>query len=128
MMKIAVALLPLTAAFMPSLHQQKSSATALHATNLPKTTGRSSLDPAVIHRYQNLPYPDEVVLAEYVWVDAVGNTRSKTRTLNKQCMVTPHQWIIPFNNINGLTRMSMQPSTDEDLDNLPHVIVTSDDI
>ena len=47
---------------------------------------------------------------------------------HKQCMVTPHQWIIPFNNINGLTRMSMQPSTDEDLDNLPHVIVTSDDI
>ena len=83
MMKMAVALLPLTAAFTPSLHQQKSSATALHATNLPKTTGRSSLDPAVIHRYQNLPYPDEVVLAEYVWVDAVGNTRSKTRTLNK---------------------------------------------
>ena len=46
---------------------------------------------------------------------------------HKQCMVTPDQWIIPFNIINGLTRMPMQPSTDEDLDTLPHVIVTSDE-
>lgn len=48
---------------------------------LSKTTGQSSLDPAVIARYNALPYPDESILAEYVWVDAEGNTRSKTRTL-----------------------------------------------
>jgi hypothetical protein len=35
----------------------------------------------VIDRYDRLPYPAETILAEYVWVDAVGNTRSKTRTL-----------------------------------------------
>jgi hypothetical protein len=30
----------------------------------------------------NLPMSDpDLILAEYVWVDAVGNTRSKTRTL-----------------------------------------------
>ena len=43
-------------------------------------------------------------------------------------MVTPAQWIIPFNIINILTRMPMQPSMNEDLDKLPHVIITSDDI
>lgn len=48
---------------------------------LGKTTGQSSLDPAVIERYNSLPFPTDSVLAEYVWVDAVGNTRSKTRTL-----------------------------------------------
>lgn len=48
---------------------------------LGKTTGKSSLDPAVIERYNSLPYPGDTVLAEYVWVDADGNTRSKTRTL-----------------------------------------------
>ena len=47
---------------------------------------------------------------------------------HKQHMVTPDQWIIPFNIINGLPRMPMQPPMDDDLDNLPHVIVTSDDI
>ena len=46
---------------------------------------------------------------------------------HKQCMVKPNQWIIPFNIINGLTRMPMQPPTDDELDNLPHVIITSDD-
>ena len=43
-------------------------------------------------------------------------------------MITSDQWIIPFNIINGLTRMPMHASMDEDLDHLPHVIVTSDDI
>ena len=42
-------------------------------------------------------------------------------------MITPDQWIIPFNIINGLTRTPMQPSTNEDLDKLPPVIITSDD-
>jgi hypothetical protein len=45
-------------------------------------TGRSQLDPTVIDRYNALPYPTDQVLAEYVWVDADGATRSKTRTLH----------------------------------------------
>jgi glutamine synthetase len=48
---------------------------------LKSQTGQSSLDPAVIAKYDSLPFPEGKVLAEYVWVDAVGNTRSKTRTL-----------------------------------------------
>ena len=38
-------------------------------------------------------------------------------------MITPDWWIIPYNIVNGLTMMPMQPSTDEDLDKLPHVIL-----
>ena len=45
---------------------------------------------------------------------------------HKQCMVTPNWWIIPLNIINGLTRMPMQASMDEDLDKLPHVICSDD--
>lgn len=56
------------------------SSTALHST-LKRETGRSQLDPAVIQRYNDLPFPEETILAEYVWVDAVGDSRSKTRTL-----------------------------------------------
>jgi len=48
---------------------------------LPKQTGKSALDPAVIAKYDALPFPEESIMAEYVWVDADGNTRSKTRTL-----------------------------------------------
>jgi len=45
------------------------------------STGRAALDPDVVERYASLAYPKDKVLAEYVWVDAAGNTRSKTRTL-----------------------------------------------
>jgi glutamine synthetase len=48
---------------------------------LDRQTGKSQLDPAVIARYADLSYPEDTILAEYVWVDAEGNTRSKTRTL-----------------------------------------------
>jgi glutamine synthetase len=48
---------------------------------LNRVTGQSQLDPVVIQKYMDLPMPTDTVLAEYVWVDAVGNTRSKTRTL-----------------------------------------------
>mmetsp|Transcript_14712 Transcript_14712/g.14181 ORF Transcript_14712/g.14181 Transcript_14712/m.14181 type:complete len:416 (-) Transcript_14712:33-1280(-) len=48
---------------------------------LQKQTGESPLDPAVIAKYDSLPFPAGQILAEYVWVDAIGNTRSKTRTL-----------------------------------------------
>ena len=50
-------------------------------TVLKPTTGRSQLDPSVIDRYSALPYPSDKILAEYVWIDADGNCRSKTRTL-----------------------------------------------
>jgi glutamine synthetase len=50
-------------------------------TALPRVTGQSQLDPTVVDRYNSIPYPSDVILAEYVWVDADGNTRSKTRTL-----------------------------------------------
>ena len=45
------------------------------------TTGRAQLDHDVINRFNALPYPADKVLAEYVWVDAKGECRSKTRTL-----------------------------------------------
>ena len=35
---------------------------------------------------------------------------------HKQCMVTPDGWIIPIIILNGLTRLPMQPCTDEDLE------------
>lgn len=44
-------------------------------------TGQSQLDPAVIDRYARIPYPKHLILAEYVWIDAIGECRSKTRTL-----------------------------------------------
>jgi glutamine synthetase len=48
---------------------------------LKSETGKSQMDPAVIARYNELAYPADRILAEYVWVDAKGETRSKTRTL-----------------------------------------------
>lgn len=66
-------------AFAPSANNVKYS-TSLNVL-LPKTTGKSPLDPNVIAKYDSLAYPEGKVMAEYVWVDAVGNTRSKTRTL-----------------------------------------------
>lgn len=55
--------------------------TSLNVEQLSVQTGVSQLDPAVIDRFNNLPYPSEKILAEYVWVDAKGECRSKTRTL-----------------------------------------------
>ena len=81
-MKFTLATIALVAssasAFAPRASQRASSALA---NSLQRETGRSQLDPAVIERYNALPFPEETILAEYVWVDAVGNTRSKTRTL-----------------------------------------------
>ena len=69
-----------TSAFAPVTPQRQT--TALHMTGvLGKQTGKSALDPAVIAKYGALPFPADKVLVEYVWVDADGNTRSKTRTL-----------------------------------------------
>jgi len=66
-------------AFAPAAFQHSSS--ELQAQHLSSQTGMSSLDPSVIDKYNSLPMPTEKVLAEYVWVDAKGETRSKTRTL-----------------------------------------------
>jgi glutamine synthetase len=66
-------------AFAPTKAHKFS--TSLNGGVLTGTTGQSSMDPAVIDRYNALPYPDDSILAEYVWVDGEGNTRSKTRTL-----------------------------------------------
>ena len=55
--------------------------TSLNVEQLSVQTGVSQLDPAVIDRFNSLPYPSEKILAEYVWVDAKGECRSKTRTL-----------------------------------------------
>jgi hypothetical protein len=68
-------------AFAPTAFQRKS--TSLFASDgiLTKKTGMSSMDPAVVDKYNALAYPDDVILAEYVWVDSAGSCRSKTRTL-----------------------------------------------
>jgi glutamine synthetase len=66
-------------AFAPSATPRQH--TALNAQLMQAQTGQAALDPAVIARYDALPFPDDKILAEYVWVDADGNTRSKTRTL-----------------------------------------------
>jgi len=66
-------------AFAPMAPSAKTSS-ALQSVLKP-TTGQSQLDPSVIDKYSALPYPDDLIMAEYVWVDAEGNTRSKTRTL-----------------------------------------------
>jgi glutamine synthetase len=70
-------------AFAPS--QPKASFATRSSTSLfvvlESTTGQAQLDPIVLERYASLPYPVEKILVEYVWVDAVGATRSKTRTL-----------------------------------------------
>ena len=82
-MKFSTAIIALAGAstamaFAPVVNQPKS--TALNAV-LGKVTGQSSLDPAVIAKYDSLPFPAKDIMAEYVWVDGEGNTRSKTRTL-----------------------------------------------
>lgn len=76
---VCLAFLTSATAFAPSTNNVKLS-TSLNVI-LPKTTGQSALDPSVIAKYDALPFPADKVLAEYVWVDAAGNTRSKTRTL-----------------------------------------------
>jgi len=76
---VCLTALSTASAFAPSSRVQSS--TALYSSILPKTTGQSPLDPAVIAKYDALAFPSDKIMAEYVWVDAEGNTRSKTRTL-----------------------------------------------
>jgi len=67
--------------FNPSFVSTGRKFTSLNMSLLSQATGRAPLDPDVVERYASLPYPAGKILAEYVWVDAEGNTRSKTRTL-----------------------------------------------
>jgi len=76
---IFLAAVSATAAFSPSAIAPRAS-TSLNVL-MPRSTGQSPLDPAVIAKYDSLSFPDDQIMAEYVWVDALGNTRSKTRTL-----------------------------------------------
>jgi glutamine synthetase len=84
-MKFVNAILVVTAssaiAFAPSVSSPRQH-TALEAQLMQAQTGQAAMDPAVIARYDALPFPEDKILAEYVWVDADGNTRSKTRTLD----------------------------------------------
>jgi glutamine synthetase len=47
-----------------------------------RVTGKSSMDVGVLDRYMNLDQFGKIQ-AEYVWIDADGKTRSKSRTLDK---------------------------------------------
>mmetsp|Transcript_29217 Transcript_29217/g.67036 ORF Transcript_29217/g.67036 Transcript_29217/m.67036 type:complete len:291 (-) Transcript_29217:1810-2682(-) len=52
-----------------------------HTGLLPAVSGLSAFDANIILKYEALTFPEGKVLAEYVWIDASGNCRSKTRTL-----------------------------------------------
>lgn len=87
-MKFSLSAIALTcasvSAFAPTAFQRNAASTALSMARyepLSVQTGKSSLDTAVIDKYNALPMPQDKVLAEYVWVDAKGECRSKTRTL-----------------------------------------------
>lgn len=47
-----------------------------------RVTGKSAFESGVLDRYMSLPQHGKIQ-AEYVWIDAIGKTRSKTRTLEK---------------------------------------------
>ena len=80
---VAIAAIGAASAFAPTRKSfvPARATTALNAELLTKTTGQSALDSTVMDRYTAIPFPSDAILAEYVWVDADGNTRSKTRTL-----------------------------------------------
>jgi glutamine synthetase len=88
-MKLSVAILSAAigaaAAFAPppsSSSGIRSSRSRLRMVNhLKIQTGKSQLDTAIVDRFNSLPFPPDKILAEYVWVDAKGECRSKTRTL-----------------------------------------------
>jgi glutamine synthetase len=92
----------IASAFAPNIRNPTRSALNMAVVApLNRVTGQSQLDPAVIQRYADLPMPANTVLAEYVWVDAEGNTRSKTRTLvaSKVCIAENSTWSISLSHI-----------------------------
>lgn len=78
---VAAILVAGAAAFAPVQQAARPSTSLNMADILKKATGQAALDPSVVAQYASLALPTDKVLAEYVWADAVGNTRSKTRTL-----------------------------------------------
>ena len=76
-----ISTLATASAFAPATFQRSNTALKARYEPLSTQTGQSSLDTAVINKYNDLPMPTDKVLAEYVWVDAKGECRSKTRTL-----------------------------------------------
>ena len=51
---------------------------------------------------------------------------SALRAGGKQCIYTPEGYVIPLHVRHGLFHMDMQPPTDDDLHNHPHVFLTAD--
>ena len=80
-------------AFAPVAFQRKTTSLSASEGILTKKTGMSSMDPAVVDKYNALAYPDDVILAEYVWVDVDGNCRSKTRTLPSAKVCRDHFFV-----------------------------------
>eukprot|EP00571_Detonula_confervacea_P016129 CAMPEP_0172310402 /NCGR_PEP_ID=MMETSP1058-20130122/11460_1 /TAXON_ID=83371 /ORGANISM="Detonula confervacea, Strain CCMP 353" /LENGTH=416 /DNA_ID=CAMNT_0013023203 /DNA_START=59 /DNA_END=1309 /DNA_ORIENTATION=+ len=83
-MNLSLALLAVigsASAFAPSAPTTRAASSLGMVNHLDLQTGQSQLDTAVIDRFNALSYPDGKILAEYVWVDAKGECRSKTRTL-----------------------------------------------
>ena len=81
---IALSVISTATAFAPmapTTTTRLATTTSLNVNPLNIETGKSQLDTAVIDRFNSLPYPTDKILAEYVWVDAKGECRSKTRTL-----------------------------------------------
>ena len=53
--------------------------------------------------------------------------KDKNRRPRTQCIKTPDGYVIPLAIRNGLAIMDMSPTTDEELETLPRVMVTSDE-
>ena len=53
---------------------------------------------------------------------------SALRTGGKQCIYTPEGYVIPLHVHHGLFCMDMQPPTDADLHNFPHVFLTANSL
>lgn len=85
-------LVSLTSAWVSSvLRNPKYTTTNMHMNaNLERQSGKSSMDVGILDRYMSLGQHGKIQ-AEYIWIDAVGKTRSKSRTLDK----------IKFENIPG---------------------------
>ena len=76
----AVALCVTGASALVAPSRAMRAASKLSAEPLEVTSGKSSMDPAVLARYMSLPTGDSVQ-CEYVWLDATRTARSKCRTL-----------------------------------------------
>mmetsp|Transcript_41449 Transcript_41449/g.81241 ORF Transcript_41449/g.81241 Transcript_41449/m.81241 type:complete len:413 (-) Transcript_41449:181-1419(-) len=83
-----------------------------HTGLLPAVTGLSAFDANIISKYNALPFADGKVLAEYIWIDSVGNCRSKTRTLpaNKVTRVD----LLPKWNFDGFST-NQAPGNDSEV-------------